>query len=346
MNPALAAGASLVLAGFVSFVVSNLLVWCGPIDSPRDRGLHLQPTPTSGGLGILCGAAGGFLLLRALCPPDPFTSASGAALGLAALLGLFGVIDDIFDIDAKVKLAAQLAVAIGFSALVAHPAGLPLINGTLVLPPILAIAGTALWIVVVVNAVNFMDGSNGLVAGSVAIVALALGLAARHAGFAPVTGWALITLGAATLGFLPTNFPRARLFMGDAGALFLGALLAMLSVVMAGQGGRSAPVSLLAAPIALTPLLTDVFVTLVVRARRGSPLLDAHREHIYQRWALARGERDGMVAIRVWSITAFYSVVALGVSRYAPTLAWPALILGLAASITGWVLIDRRLRRD
>ena len=345
MNPPLAAGLGVAVAAAVSCMVSNILVRCGPVDAPRDRGLHVKPTPTSGGLGIICGAAAGLLLFEAIYPGGQFASATAEVFGLAALLGLFGALDDIFDIDAKIKLIVQLAVAVAFAVFVAHPAALPWPGGEVLLPPVIGMGGTALWVVVVINTVNFMDGSNGLVAGSLAIAAGALGLAAMSADFTPVGGVALIVLGGAALGFLPTNFPRAQVFMGDAGAQFLGALLAMLAVVVAGDGGQRAAVNLLAAPIALTPLLTDVFLTLIVRARRGSRLFDAHREHLYQRWFLARGESHGAVAARVWGVTGLYSILALVASQHAPALAWPALIAGVVASVGGWLLIGRRLAK-
>ena len=344
MNPPLAAVLSLVLAAGVAYVVSNILVLCGPVDAPRERGLHHRSTRTSGGLGIMAGAAAGLLLFEALYPAAE-GAATVEAFGLALILGIIGALDDVFDLDAKLKLIVQLAVAATFAVFVARPTALPWPGGELPLPPLIAAAGTVLWIVVVINAVNFMDGSNGLVAGSLAIVAGAMGSASLHTTVPPVASVALLILGAAALGFLPTNFPRARLFMGDAGSHFLGALLPMLAVIVAGSGGLSAPVSLLAAPIALTPLLTDVFLTLAARARRRSRLFEAHREHLYQRWFLTNGEKHGATAVRVWIVTALYSVLALLVSQHAPDLGWPALIVGIVVSVSGWLVVDRRLQR-
>ncbi len=304
--------------------------------------MHDTPTPTAGGLAIIAGVCGALLLFRVLGGPKAGgDTAVLAAVGLAALLGLIGALDDLIELSAGAKLAAQLVIAGVFAVFVAYPAALPgLFGGAPVsLPAIAGMLGAVLWIVVAVNATNFIDGANGLVASAIAIAAAALGLAALpHAALS----LAFLGLSAACLGFLPFNFPKAIVFQGDAGAQFAGAMIAMLAVVGAGSGGA---VNLLAAPIALTPLLTDVLLTLIVRARRGERLFEAHREHLYQRWLLALGGDPAHLAYRARPIFALYALAAFAVARFAQGWAWPALIAGVALAVFGWLKMNRRLGR-
>jgi UDP-N-acetylmuramyl pentapeptide phosphotransferase/UDP-N-acetylglucosamine-1-phosphate transferase len=211
------------------------------------------------------------------------------------------------------------------------------------LPWPLAVGGVALWMIVAANAVNFMDGANGLIAGSLAIVLGGLGLRSQGVEDAGV-GLVLLAASAACLGFLPWNFPTARLFQGDAGALFLGAVVAALAVVAAEGGRADAPLDLLSAPIAMIPLLTDVLLTLIVRARRGARLLDAHRDHLFQRWLLAHAGDHAALARRVWLIMAVYTVLAASVAQGDPALAWAALAGGVAVAVAGWLWLDNRVR--
>lgn len=269
-----------------------------------------------------------------------------AAFAIALLLGLIGGLDDVFDFGARAKLLAQVALALVFALFVAHPARVLIADGlTLTLPAGVAVAGTALWVVVVVNAVNFMDGSNGLIAGAMAIVLAGLGLCALTAPW-PLLALLWLAGSAACLGFLPWNFPRARLFQGDAGALFAGALVATLAVIAGGKLGTDAALNLLSAPIALMPLLTDVLLTLVLRARRKARLFEAHRDHLYQRWLAAHGGNHAALARRVWAIMGGFTFAAILVANGAPAKAALTLVGAVLVSVLGWLWVDRTLRRS
>ena len=200
------------------------------------------------------------------------------------MLGLVGAWDDLFDLGARFKLLTQIVLSLLFAVFVARIEAIPLTSGlNLPLGAVVGVIGTALWLVVVINAVNFMDGANGLAPGAVAITLLAFALTAFQQG-APSYGGTAIVAALAAFGFLPWNFPKARLFQGDAGALFSGFLLAALAVIGAGPRGQG-PVFLLFAPLALLPFLVDVLLTLLVRAKAKKRLFDAHSEHLYQRLA-------------------------------------------------------------
>ena len=344
MAPGLLIPIGVVLAFAVAVGLSGLLSWAGPVDRPRERGMHSAPTPTSGGLAIIGGVCAAVLALR-LDGSGAIGHAIAWALAIAVAHGLLGAVDDVVDLGARFKLGAQVLLALAFAALVMHPHSFVL-TGTLAigLPDWLTIPGTALWIVVVTNAINFMDGSNGLVAGSVAVVAAGLGAVCLLPG-PTLTGFVLLFTGAACLGFLPFNFPRARLFQGDAGALFVGSLLAMLAVIGAGPFVGTGLLPLWTGPIALLAILTDVLLTLIARARRREPLLEAHRSHLFQRWLAARGGDHAALAWRFWAIMATFTGMAMGAALLGPLAASLIFPASLALAVGGWLWLDRGLRK-
>jgi UDP-N-acetylmuramyl pentapeptide phosphotransferase/UDP-N-acetylglucosamine-1-phosphate transferase len=330
-----------VVAFLVSTALSALLTWAGPIDRPEDRRLHVLPTPTSGGLAIIGGVLVAALVFGfSLGGP---AEASPAILALAAVLGLLGAVDDVFDIGARTKLIVQVLAALGFAAIGAHVEALPIWPGsTLQLGPIVGVLGSALWIVVVVNAVNFMDGANGLVAGALAIAFAGL---AAVLGLRGVPDLALLALvgAAGNLGFLPWNFPKGRLFQGDVGAFFSAAFFAGLCLAGADRSGDG-PAPLMIGPLLILPLLVDVFMTLIGRARRRVRLFEAHREHLYQRRILAAGNRSTRVVIWLWVNMAIFAVLAvlLVVMQAADQL--PLLLIPLAIELLAWLGQDRLLK--
>jgi UDP-GlcNAc:undecaprenyl-phosphate/decaprenyl-phosphate GlcNAc-1-phosphate transferase len=322
--------------------LAALTAWCGPIDPPRARGSHRRLTPTSGGLAILAAACVGAAALAArLAPPERSGLAAVAvAVGFAALLGLIGAADDVLDLGARPKLLIQALFALVFTTGVARVGALPLGPGlNLPLGDFVGSLGAALWIVVATNAVNFMDGANGVAGGACTIAFAALGVGAARAG-QPATAAAALAASAANLGYLPWNL-SGRLFQGDAGALFSGFLLAALALT-AERGG--AGLYLYFTPLALLPFLTDVLLTLLVRARRGASLLDAHRDHLFQLWLQRTGKPHGALAWRVGAIMAAFSAAALGVQQ-APA-GWRPMLFAaaLALSIGGWTVLRHRLQ--
>lgn len=326
-----------LIALAVSAGTARVLAWCGPVDRPRRRGLHSAPTPTAGGLALMLGVGVAALLAT------PFASggqAIGGALAIAVAHGLLGAVDDVFDMGAGLKLAVQVALALAFAALIARP-DVMVVNERLAigLPVWAALVGTVLWLVVATNAVNFMDGANGLVAGSLAIAATGLGLTVLNGG-SGLVAMGFLALAGACLGFLPTNFPKAKLFQGDAGALFAGSLIAMLAVIGAVDGAFP----LWSGPIALMPILADVLLTLIVRASRRERLLQAHRDHLYQRWLAARGGSHPRLAARFWAITGAFTFAAMLAARANATVASLMLIGSIVVAVLGWLWIDRSVR--
>jgi UDP-GlcNAc:undecaprenyl-phosphate/decaprenyl-phosphate GlcNAc-1-phosphate transferase len=328
-------------AAMLAWIVAGLTAWSGPVDPPRARGSHHRPTPTSGGLGVLAGAAVGTAAGAWLLPSSARGQLWEVAVTVATAggLGLVGALDDVIDFGARAKLLLQAAVALGFALGVSRIGALP-IAGPIVLPlwPWLGVLGTALWIVVATNAVNFMDGANGVAGGALAIALAALAAGGFEAG-EPAVVVAAVAGAAGTAGYLPWNL-GGRLFQGDAGALFSGFLFAALAVV-ADRGGTGIYVYF--GPLALLPFLTDVLLTLLYRARRGRRLLEAHRDHLYQIWLQRTGRSHAALAVRVAAVMAGYGLYALALQQAPKGARLPLFALGLLVCVAGWVRLRRGL---
>jgi UDP-N-acetylmuramyl pentapeptide phosphotransferase/UDP-N-acetylglucosamine-1-phosphate transferase len=285
-------------------------------------------------------------LVFARLAPKPLADLGqiAAALGFAGALGLVGGLDDLYDFGAKPKLLIQTLLSIAFAAYVARIEAIPLTAATsLPLGPVVGVLGTALWLVVTTNAVNFMDGANGLAAGSLAIALLALA-AAGFAGGAPGLGGAALMAAVAGLGFLPWNFPKARLFQGDAGALFSSSVLGALAVIGAHASGRG-PVFVLFAPVALLPFLADVLLTLLSRARAHKALLAAHSEHLYQRWLACHGGSHVKLAWRTYGLMGAFAGFGLSLTRAGPTAQLFGFVAATAAMVGLWIVLRRQVSR-
>lgn len=246
--PAITSAAWLVVAALASWILLALLLprlrrrW---LDQPNARSSHQRPTPRGGGLVfVLVGSA--------------MALAFGSVLPLLCVpLALVGLLDDRVDLPAGVRYGAQLLTAV----LLLASAALPL---PWWLVPLVLIAITA-----VINFVNFMDGLDGLVAGCAAV------LLAVAAAITPSPAlWPLV---GALLGFLAWNWSPARVFMGDVGSTFLGAVFAACVLQ------QPTPQASLALLLVGFPLLGDACLCVLRRLAAGQPVFQAHRLHLFQR---------------------------------------------------------------
>lgn len=314
-----------------SFGACRAQMSSGLLDAPDSmRKTHGAPTPTSGGVGIAIGFAAGliFLSLFSYIMRSQITPIGAGMLSLSSAFAYaflaIGFLDDATPLDPRMKAVVFSVCALGAAA-VTGPVRIFDFGFGWVLDIGFAagLAGTALWVFTMVNCVNFMDGVNGLSMGSVAIALAGLGLVGLVDG-SPATAVMSFVGAGALLGFLYWNFPRGRLFAGDSGALFAGAISASASLMAIHRAGFSP----FAAAIVFLPLLADALLTLVFRARRGRSLLDGHSEHIYQ-IALRAGWPHLRVTLAYWGATLFCVVVAVLVTRFdnspAPWLALTAL---------------------
>ena len=266
----LAAALASLLAGYP---VRRLLCRWQVIDEPNARSSHTLPTVRGGGLGIMAVILTGGTLLLLHAPAWPLA----AIISAAALLAGVSLADDRRPLSWRVRILVQIFCAAAVVA-VLWSAWLPDSR-------LSALTGMACMVFVVVgyaNAFNFMDGINGLAAGQAllsslgaVVIALLAGIPASHPGILLLS----IISGAAG-GFLPHNFPQARMFMGDVGSVPLGFLSITVSLWLARDGGLwlGIPLALLHANFVL-----DTGITLVRRMCLGEVLHQAHREHFYQR---------------------------------------------------------------
>jgi len=189
------------------------------------------------------------------------------------------------------KLLAQLAACLAVMLCGDVAARLVLPSGAVVPFGLAGVVLTLGWLLFVTNAVNFIDGLNGLAAGSVLIACCLVAAAST------VVRFEALALAAGIVGFLPFNYPRARIFMGDVGSQACGFLMADMAVTAARD-----PLASLVVPLALLPILADVLFTLARRAWTGARLTQAHRGHLYQ-----VAQRAGVPA---WLVSALYWAMA------------------------------------
>ena len=257
----LALAATLALTPFVIRLLRGRVV-----DVPNHRSLHAWPTPRGGGiapaLGCLAAAAswqgqrGGFFV---------------AALVTAGLLGVLGLVDDLKGLAAFVRLPAQMLVAaIAAIWLTQRMTGSDAWHA-------LFGFGVVLWIVAYVNGFNFMDGINGISSAQTMVSGTAWLILGAWKDVPLLALLGAVAFGAGG-GFLPFNFPKARVFLGDVGSYFLGAWLAVTAVI--GLRARLHPEAVLA-PLALYS--ADTASTIIRRAIRHERIWEPHRDHVYQR---------------------------------------------------------------
>ena len=264
----------------------------GLLDRPNERSSHQEVVPRGGGTAIALSVLVALWLARPLWADRP--GAMAILLGGVAL-ALIGLADDRAGLSAFTRLVAQLGVVglvvlrvggferVPLPALLEHHLG-PL--GT---------AATVLWIVAVVNFYNFLDGIDGLAA----LQAVVTGAGILLAGWDPFAALLAAALVGAAAGFLPFNWARASVFLGDIGSYFLGYTLAALPLLAPPQLRSQAAVLV---AVSLWLFLADATWTLVGRALRGERLYEAHREHLYQKLAQRWGHAKVTVAIALGSI--------------------------------------------
>ena len=340
---AFAAGLALLSAAVV-----RLMIAVRVLDRPDGRKAHDRPMPKGGGVGIVVAFLVGIAALYqfaefARLAAPYFRGVIEASLAIA----LVSFLDDLFDWPFTVKLAAQV-----LAALVAISSGLYLSDYRVpYLGPLyigwIGVPLTLIWLLFTTNALNFIDGLNGL-AGGVTLVAAAFlaGIAATHGGWFAYA--AALILAAGVAGFLPFNFPRARIFMGDVGSQFCGFILAVLAVVASRFEGVD--LSFLLVPMLLSGVLFDVAFTLLRRALAGERLTAPHRGHLYQ-VAQRSGVADPVVALVHWGFAAFgglccllFLAAPIGWRPYIPLLtllpqgAWLVLVVmrARAAGLERW----------
>ena len=311
-----------LIAGVVAFLITPLSIKIankfGIIDKPRDdRRVHDRPIPRFGGLAIFIGT-----MLAWMIPARTNPYLRVAMLG-GLLMYLLGVADDIKNLKPATKFAGQTIIAslmyvMGIRiSFIADYFGTNdgNINAHVVLGGGIAFIITVIWIVGITNAVNLMDGMDGLAAGSVAIMALSLSYIAYIHGArlgSMTVGLALAAVAGGCLGFLPFNFSPAKTFMGDGGALFLGFMIAVLSVISplkrATFVGAIVPMLTLAVPI------FDTIAAMFRRRLRHESIMQADKEHLHHH-LLSAGFGQRRSVLIMYGIVGIMGIVSVLISR-------------------------------
>jgi UDP-GlcNAc:undecaprenyl-phosphate GlcNAc-1-phosphate transferase len=322
------------LSAIVTFVLATAVARLGMkyrlYPAIRDRDVHTRPTPRLGGIAMFIGIITAFGVASQLPQFHLIFAKPGvifAILGSALIIVLIGVADDIWDLDWVTKLAGQIIAAGLLAWQGVQLTTLPIVGGVIVLSSYTGLIITVFAIVLVMNAINFIDGLDGLVAG-VAIIAnsaffiysyilVTRSAAAEYFNLALLISAVLI---GACVGFLPLNWHPAKLFMGDAGALLVGLLMATSAISVTGQVDLAVlqyskqlvpafiPI-LLPLAILLIPLL-DFALAIFRRLLAGKSPFSADRKHLHHR-LLDMGHSDIHAVLIFYSWTAVVSIGCL-----------------------------------
>ena len=305
-------------------------------DYPSTRKIHTKFIPRMGGLGIIAGFAAG-LLVGYLLQPEVFSrspfSLTAITAGLVLVTGL-GMYDDVKGIGSLGKLIVQFLAAslVISSGLTMDALTLPFVNPISL--GVFSVPLTMLWLVGVTNAVNLIDGLDGLAVGVSVLVSAVI------CAIAVVTGDQLLVMVSvalffAGLGFLRYNFNPASIFMGDTGSLFLGFLLACMSLAVMRHPAADMPqISLLVVVVILSVPIVDTSVAFFRRIKKGMHPLKPDKEHIHHRFMdLGLTHRQTVVAI--YAITLFNGVIAFFVVTLDALYATILLVIVVASMFLG-----------
>jgi len=303
-----------LLVGALTPLMRRIAIATDVIDRPNSsHKSHKQPVPYLGGLAIIIGviAISYSTSLVSNFTTNTFWLAT-SVLGPALLLGLIGLWDDLKNLQPLPRFIAQ-SIAGVFTAgilVVTDNVGNP--TGSAVFDSIITVA----WVVGICNSINFFDNLDGGAAGTVAISSIALAFLALNGDQYLIAALSTVTAGA-TLGFLVWNKSPAKIYMGDAGALFLGVLLATLTIRLNPDsdtqiGSYLTPVFLLAIPI------LDTTVAVLSRLKRHLSPFQGGQDHLSHRLVRAGLSRK-QAAVSLWGLSGLYGAVAIFISQPNPS---------------------------
>lgn len=314
----------LLVTAIIALILTPIMVVVsrkiGAVDNPNARRINVKPMPSAGGVAIFVAFSAVTLLVlpRFVIMPNykginesylsyvwPFVLGGG-------IVAVTGLIDDIVELGAKSKLLGQIAGAcVIWFFTTSHfdnfkiPFGGPLF----VFPDWLSFLATIFWILAITNAVNLIDGLDGLASGVSIISLTTMGLVAYFFlgttnVYLPITIFVLVF---AIAGFFPYNFPPAIIYLGDTGALFLGFMISVLSL----QGLKNATAVAVVTPMLILGVpLTDTVVAMIRRKLNGGSMVEADRMHLHHR-LLSLGLTQHAAVLVIYGIAGIFSFIAL-----------------------------------
>ena len=320
------------LVGFLTPIARRVAISQKVYDVPTAaHKTHKEPVPYLGGVAIIIGVmviAYGAAAIKGFTAHNILLESS--VLIPALILGIVGLVDDIRNLRPAPRFVIQTAVGV-FTAWIlvaSNTVGNP--TGSKIMDSII----TVIWVVGICNSINFFDNLDGGAAGTVAVTSIALFVLAFNGGQYLIAALAVVT-GGATIGFLLWNKSPARIYMGDAGALFLGILIATLTIRL--KPNAETPWTSLATPVLLlaVPIL-DTSVAVISRLRRGiSPFQGGH-DHLSHR-LIRGGLTRRTAAVTLWSLSAFFAASSVAIPMTSKSV--EQVIVGFAALVWAVLLI-------
>jgi UDP-GlcNAc:undecaprenyl-phosphate/decaprenyl-phosphate GlcNAc-1-phosphate transferase len=343
----------------LTVIAREIALRTGAVAKVRDRDVHAEPIPYFGGLAMFGGLVAAYFLAREL----PFLSSrsdafvfrdAGVVLIAGALICAVGTLDDLFELDALTKLGGQILAA-GFLVFQNVQYIYFSSNDTqFIIDPAQGALLTVFIVVATVNAVNFVDGLDGLAAGVVCIGALAFFAfcyqVTRFNDQSVATTGALLSamLAGACIGFLPHNFSPARVFMGDSGSMLIGLVLAASAITLTGQfdpeeiseGAMGSQASFLVTllpvllPLAILVVpLADLVLAVIRRTRAGRSPMAPDKQHLHHRLLeIGHSHRRAVLLIYLWAGVLAYGAVALALIADPFVVLW-AVGIGLLVAV-------------
>jgi UDP-GlcNAc:undecaprenyl-phosphate GlcNAc-1-phosphate transferase len=280
----------------------------GAVDVPKDnRRMHTKTMPRFGGMAIYIGTVGAMLIFM------PMDSKLLGVIAGGTIMLVVGIVDDIKGMPAKVKLLFQVICAVilfQFSVRISF-VGDPFGPGFIYFPWWLSLIITVVWVVGITNTINLIDGLDGLAAGIAFIASISISYTA-YLSDRPDISLITLAIAGAALGFLPYNFNPAKIFMGDGGSLFLGFMLAGISVMSPMKGA-----TVIATVVPMFVLALPIFDTAFAILRRlvnGRPIMEADKGHLHHR-IMAVGLGQKRTVLTLYGISGIMGVAAILVTR-------------------------------
>ena len=327
--------AAFIIAVLVAYLatpqVIKIAVKSGAMDAPDQRKVHKNPIPRMGGLAIYLGFILAVLAIG-IGTTEFYLNREivGLLVGGTCIL-MLGIIDDLIQLSAKVKLLGQICSALVLVLFDIRIDWLSNPFGDVIYLDYLSVPLTVLWIVSMTNTVNLIDGLDGLAAGVSTIAATTILLVALQQNFIAV---AILTaaLAGSALGFLQHNFNPAKIFMGDTGSMFLGYMLAAISVI--GTVKSAATIALVVPIVALGLPIMDTAFAIIRRYSNGKPIFKPDKGHLHHR-LLDMGLTQRQAVLLMYVISGCLGLSAIAVTEVTRGSAVVIILILLAGAFIG-----------
>jgi UDP-GlcNAc:undecaprenyl-phosphate GlcNAc-1-phosphate transferase len=329
---------ALIISLVMGPVIIKFAKKIGAIDKPNDRKVHNREVTRIGGLGIYIAFIAAFIYIYSV------SQISLYILVGATIIVITGLLDDLFDLAPWKKLIGQFAATsvVMMSGLVIDFLTIPFIGESVDVSLWISIPLSFLWIMGVTNSINLIDGLDGLAAGTSIISSISILVIAVIMGNVPVALLCLAIIGSA-LGFLYFNFYPAKVFMGDTGALLLGYLLAVASIIGFKQVTM---VSLIIPIIVLAVPIMDTLIAIIRRKVNKKGIMEADKNHLHHR-LLESGFTHRQAVLFIYGISSVFGIAAIifyKANLFASSIVFILLLLLVEVLIEKLSLINHKYR--